>query len=117
MKNQYVCDIGDYGKYSMLNAFLEDGVKVGINWYFTDNDKTNDGKFKEYLSNEDDICKYDPVIFESLKKLYSEGRNNITEIKNSGILPDAVFYSEKLLPEKKNNGFDRAKWFQESIDQ
>ena len=29
MKNQYVGDIGDYGKYSLLRAFSEAGVRVG----------------------------------------------------------------------------------------
>lgn len=49
MKNQYVGDIGDYGKYSLLRAFAEEGVKVGVNWYLTDNDGSNDGKFVDYL--------------------------------------------------------------------
>lgn len=31
MKNQYVGDIGDYGKYSLLRAFINAGVKIGIN--------------------------------------------------------------------------------------
>ena len=48
MKNQYVGDIGDYGKYSLLRAFLNAGIKVGINWYLTDNDGSTDGKFKRY---------------------------------------------------------------------
>ena len=28
MKNQYVGDIGDYGKYALLRAFAEAGIKV-----------------------------------------------------------------------------------------
>ena len=31
MKDQYVGDIGDFGKYSLLRAFTDAGVKVGVN--------------------------------------------------------------------------------------
>ena len=43
MKNQYVGDIGDYGKYSLLRAFTDAKVKVGVNWYLTENDKNKPG--------------------------------------------------------------------------
>ena len=33
MKDKYVGDIGDYGKNSLLRAFLNAGVNVGVNWY------------------------------------------------------------------------------------
>ena len=47
MKNQYVGDIGDFGKYSMLRAFIDAGIKVGVNWYLTEDDGSNDGKFTD----------------------------------------------------------------------
>ena len=53
MKDQYVGDIGDYGKYSLLRAFADAGVKVGVNWYLTKNDGSSDGKFIKYLENND----------------------------------------------------------------
>ena len=43
MKNQYVGDIGDYGKYALLKAFSDNGVKLGINWYLTDDDGKSTG--------------------------------------------------------------------------
>ena len=49
MKNQYVGDIGDFGKYSMLRAFIDAGIKVGVNWYLTEDDGSNDGKFTDYF--------------------------------------------------------------------
>ena len=51
MKNQYVGDIGDFGKYSMLRAFIDAGIKVGVNWYLTEDDGSNDGKFMDYLKS------------------------------------------------------------------
>lgn len=68
MKDQYVGDIGDFGKYSLLRAFINAGIKVGINWYLTDNDGSNDGKFTEYLKK-DEFRRYDPTVFDALKEI------------------------------------------------
>ena len=38
MKNQYVGDIGDYGKYGLLRFLSNRGIKIGINWYLTKDD-------------------------------------------------------------------------------
>ena len=51
MKNQYVADIGDFGKYSLLRAFAEAGIKVSINWYLTVDDASNDAYFHEITRN------------------------------------------------------------------
>lgn len=67
MKDQYVGDIGDFGKYSLLRAFTDAGVKVGVNWYLTENDGSTDGKFTEYLKKNDRISEYDSVVFKTLK--------------------------------------------------
>ena len=52
MKNQYVGDIGDFGKYSLLQAFCEAGVVVGVNWYHTKDDGSSDGRFTDYLKQD-----------------------------------------------------------------
>ena len=54
MKNQYVGDIGDYGKYSLLRFLALHGIKIGINWYLTDNDNTSDGNITDYLKKDSD---------------------------------------------------------------
>ena len=66
MKNQYVADIGDYGKYALLRAFSDAGIKVGVNWYFTEDDDTNDGHFTNYL-NDEKMRRYQPEIFDLLR--------------------------------------------------
>ena len=38
MKNQYVGDIGDYGKYGLLRFLSNHGIIIGINWYLTEDD-------------------------------------------------------------------------------
>lgn len=116
MKDQYVCDIGDYGKYSLLRAFLEAGVKVGINWYLTDKDGSSDGKFKDYLKK-DKFRKYDPVVFDALKQEDECGNLTVNAIQNSNILPGASFYSDSLsfVGTPKEREEKRSKWLHDSF--
>ncbi|SKB94437.1 hypothetical protein SAMN06296386_1106 [Lachnospiraceae bacterium] len=97
MKNQYVGDIGDFGKYALLRAFAEAGVKVGVNWYLTDDDTSNDGKFTDYLKK-DDFRIYDPEVFDELKRIAVIRDKSVKNIEESGIIPDAVFFSYLLKP-------------------
>ena len=49
MKDQYFGDIGDYGKYGLLRFLAKKGIKIGVHWYLTPSDGSNDGKFTDYL--------------------------------------------------------------------
>ncbi len=116
MKNQYVGDIGDFGKYSMLRAFIDAGVKVGVNWYLTEDDGSNDGKFTDYL-NKCDMRRYCPEVFDALKGVVGNKDKSVFDIEKSGILPETIFYSEILKPEGTPNDREqeRSGWFQESM--
>ena len=117
MKNQYIGDIGDYGKYSMLRVFANAGVKVGVNWYLTLNDNSNDGKFTEYLKNSDDYRDYDPYLFDILKKIAPKKRKSVTDIQESGVISEAIFYSELLCPvgNPSERRAQRSEWFAGSV--
>ena len=52
MKNQYIADIGDYGKYALLRAFANNSIMIGVNWYLTKDDKSSDGCIRGYLIND-----------------------------------------------------------------
>jgi len=116
MKNQYVGDIGDFGKYSMLRAFINAGIKVGVNWYLTEDDGSNDGKFTDYL-NKGVMRRYCPEVFDALKSIAKNKDKSVFDIEKSGILPGTVFYSEILKPEGTPNDREqeRSSWFQESM--
>lgn len=116
MKNQYVGDIGDFGKYSMLRAFVDAGVKVGVNWYLTENDGSNDGKFTDYL-NKGKMRRYCPEVFDTLIGIADKKDKSVTDIEDSGILPGVHFYSEILKPEGTpgDREQERSCWFQESM--
>ena len=101
MKNQYVGDIGDYGKYALLRA-LACRYSIGVNWYFTPDDGRPDGKFVEYLKNDTDPL--DKELYQKLKSLLIlpdvnlclENRN-VKAIENSGILPDTTLFFNEVL--------------------
>lgn len=116
MKNQYVGDIGDFGKYSMLRAFVDAGVKVGVNWYLTENDGSNDGKFTDYLKK-GKMRRYCPEIFDALIDIADKKDKSVTDIEDSGILPGVRFYSDILKPDGTpgDREQERSCWFQESM--
>ena len=95
MKNQYVADVGDYGKISLLKAFSDSGIKVGINWYHTSDDGTGDGKHTSYLEKSDDMKKYCPNVFEKLKTIIATDRS-ITALEKARILKNAVYFNELM---------------------
>ena len=76
MKNQYVGDVGDFGKYAMLRVFAEAGVRIGVNWYLTENDGSNDGKYTKYLEDGDlrPLC---PEVFDVLKRIAFEPKKTV----------------------------------------
>ena len=115
MKDQYVGDIGDYGKYSLLRAFLTAGVRVGVNWYLTDDDGSTDGKFKNYL-NKEAFRDYDPFVFDSLKQIIDSDNITVEAVQNSDILPRASFFAERLSSEGKpqERASKRKDWFYNS---
>ena len=118
MKNQYVGDIGDFGKYSLFRAFAEAGIKVGINWYLTADDASNDGKFTDYLQK-DDLRWYAPKVFDELKKIVDIQDKSVKNIEDSGIVPGAVFYSDLLDPSgtPSDRKQKRYAWFCKSVSE
>lgn len=118
MKNQYVGDIGDFGKYALLKAFDDAGVKVGINWYLTENDRSNDGKFTSYLKK-DDLRWYCPEVFDFLKQIAEKEDKTVVDVQNGGILPGAIYYPRLLNPEGTPNERKKQRniWFQESLQE
>ena len=95
MKNQYVGDIGDYGKYGLLRFIASRGIKIGVNWYLTENDGSSDGKFTDYLKRPAERI-YDEKLFDALPDIASRTDKTVNMIEQAGLIPGAVFYSEIL---------------------
>lgn len=118
MKNQYITDVIDYGKYSLLRHFAMEGISVGVNWYLTQNDGSSDGKFTQYLDQGEKMRRYDPSIFDVLKSVQGKSEKTVADIQKAGIIPGALFYDAQLLPTGKpqERANHRKQWFYASFD-
>jgi hypothetical protein len=121
MQDKYVADVGDYGKYMLLNALCAQEIRCLVIWYLTDEDAKNiDGKFREYL-DDDEFRKAEPRIFDHLKEISSsiDGRN-VGVVKKKGILPPkTAFYEDKLSycnVSLRDRGRLRDKWFAAAVE-
>lgn len=116
MKNQYVGDIGDYGKYGLLRFLSNRGIKIGINWYLTEDDKSSDGKFIEYLKKPVDRV-YDPELYDALQEIAFRSDKSVEMIGDSGMIQGAEFFGEILNTstlEAKVREWTRRTWFNNS---
>jgi len=116
MKNQYVGDIGDYGKYGLLRFLSKHGIRIGINWYLTENDRSNDGIFISYLNQPSNRC-CDPELFDTLKEIAPRSDKNVQMIKNAGIISNAYYYSAVLKnseSDSKAKKINRRLWYNSS---
>ena len=109
MQNQYVGDIGDFGKYGLLrhltgmrgNAAPEDALHLGVVWYLFPDGGNNDGKFTDYLRNpkprDSKLRDCDPELYWTLQRLVRECKRNVFSVRMSGILPgDTAYYGQSL---------------------
>lgn len=95
MKNQYVGDIGDYGKYGLLKYLALHDIIIGVNWYLTENDDSNDGKHISYLKDEKERV-YDSEVYDLLKRIAGDKYKSVKMIKKAGIIPNALFFDDIL---------------------
>ena len=95
MKNQYVGDIGDYGKYGLLRFIQSKGISIGVNWYLTPDDTRTDGKFIDYL-NDTDMRGFDGELFDEMKRLAFLSNKSVQMVEESGVLKNALFYNDLL---------------------
>ena len=117
MKNQYVGDIGDYGKYGLLRFLSQKGIRIGINWYLTEDDGSSDGKFTGYLKKPENRV-FDPELFDKLREICSCKDKTVQLVEESGLLPKAVFYDKLLMSQNLKHSIrerNRHMWFRESI--
>jgi len=99
MQDKYVGDIGDFGKYSLLNA-VSQGRKLGVAWYKYPDESNNDGKHIDYLDQGEKWRKFDPKVFDGLNRIVRSGRS-IAAVESSDFFKHHNFSSREL-------GFDGA---------
>ena len=112
MKDNYVADIGDYGKYALLRHLTgtgEDGTAppaLGVVWYLTEHtEENNDGRHTRYLEDRDAYRALDPVLFDHLTDIIARARHHavrddgtptprsVAEVERRGILPPGTRFA------------------------
>jgi hypothetical protein len=128
LQDKYAGDIGDFGKYILLNELSRLGgnsINLGVNWYYVNKPEKNsgDGRHINYLDSQNpknkhfEVCC--PKLYFQLKDIVDANKRNISAIEKGLILPsEAVFYSTPV-PFASNSpaqrSRDRENWFLNSL--
>ena len=119
MQNQYVGDIGDYAKYSLLRALSRDR-RLGVSWYLFPDEGTNDGKHTGYLEDPKTWQRFDEQAFKILSCIVKSGKRNVSAIEQSELLPrGTAFWSLELDFKgctRSRQAEWRTKWFDQSME-
>ena len=93
MQNRYVGDIGDFGKYCLLNALAATPLRLGVVWYFNPDEEANsDGRLDQYP----ELRECDPCLYDALASVRQRGRS-LQAVQRAGILPPTtLFFAEPL---------------------
>lgn len=120
MQDRYAGDIGDYIKFGLLKALLQEDFRLGVNWYRTDPpdseiDRTTglfrqqDGKFR--IPTGCEVC--DPPLARALQSISDlDGpARSIAALEAAALLDPArvVYYHEPICRT------DRGRWHQDAI--
>ena len=107
MKNQYVGDINDYKKYSLIEIISEVlNEKILIAWMLTDGDSRNDGNKLDYLENNRNDRQLNPELFDKLISI-DKSKREIKDVQE--LFGDKYNYYSKTLYDNKE---ERTKYFE-----
>ena len=108
MRNQWVADSADFGKYGLLRALCrpepEDEyptLRLGVVWYFTTGGPHDYLDPKSQDSHVHKDC--DPSLYESLMKV-RRSSPTIKGIEAGGVLPEDTVYFPDPVPKRKGKG-------------
>lgn len=117
MKNQYFGDINDYKKYSLLRLLGGNGkIETAVCWVLTEDDNGTDGRRIKYLEQPEIWQKYDPVVYEHLKKyVLDKGVRHVNIIERAKVIQNCRFYDEVIQDDthQRDQYFDKFSEFAE----
>ena len=95
MRNQFIADVGDFGKYGLLRALCgisppsDPRLSLNVVWY------RNEGKQFDYVEQPKKFADCDPELFQDLKTLVHDDSRTVESIERSGILgPETRFHAQ-----------------------
>jgi hypothetical protein len=106
VQDRYVADIGDFGKYALLNALARDDLRLGVHWYLNADEEANrDGRFTDYLH----VRGCDPPLYDALNDIVRRSHRCIAAVESAGVLPSGtVYYSLPLRARDAQNRAERS---------
>ena len=122
MRDSYVADVGDFGKYALLNALVGNDLRLGVLWCRnSEPDATQDGRFTAYP----ELRPCDPNLYDRLAHILKTKQRTLSQVEVNDVLPtNAVFYGTAI-PAPKVPCFSpaareaqtrlRAKWFEDAF--
>ena len=112
MKNQYVGDINDYKKYSLIEIISEVlNEKILIAWMLTVDDSRNDGYKLDYLENNRNDRQLNPELFDKLISI-DKSKREIKDVQE--LFGDKYNYYSKSLYDNKEK---RTKYFEGLLEE
>jgi hypothetical protein len=98
VKDQYVGDIGDFEKYSLLRALQRaSGLPLVVCWMLTRPDATGEGAKTDYLAAPKRYRHLEPHVFDSLRELVLGGSRSTGAVEAAAVFEGAVFLRRQLL--------------------
>lgn len=94
MQDRYTADVGDFGKFALLNALTGTSLRLGVMWYLNSIEEANaDGRFTAYP----ELKSCDQVLYEKLSSILQDSTRSLSEVETREILPSrTLFYREPL---------------------
>ena len=135
MQDRYVGDIGDFGKYALLQALFLPGdagggrtLSLGIVWYLVPDEEDNgDGTLVRYLDptprNRALYRDCHPTLYDTLGSLVGTSNRSVAAVREHGILPPGTVSCEEPLSFAGLRGAaareklaHRARWVRNAVD-
>src|SRR6266851_10419050 len=94
MRDSYVADVGDFGKYALLNALAGNDLRLGVLWCRkSETDATQDGRFTEYP----ELRGCDPDLYDRLAQILKAKQRSLAHVENNHLLPsNTLFYGTEM---------------------
>jgi hypothetical protein len=88
MRDSYVADVGDFGKYALLNALSGNDLRLGVLWCCNSlAEATQDGRFTVYP----ELRTCDPKLYDRLSQILATDQRTLSEVEHNDILPAIPF--------------------------
>jgi hypothetical protein len=109
MKNQYVGDVNDYVKHSLLATVVGalPGWPLALCWMLTADDSGSDGSKTGYLGVPAVYRRFNPDVFDVLARVVDSGDRRIDAPAIRGLFPTATQFLNELPSDSRSR---RAYW-------